>query len=151
MNFIETDEISISSFDPKKQKDSGSLKPMQKTTVLLTATLCSVLLTGCARSTDGGSRLISFPGAYRIDIQQGNVITQEMIDQLRPGMTRAQVQYVMGTPLLEDSFNRDRWDYIYSLQPGDGDRERIQRTVTVLFENNELTSVQGDLKPADAK
>ena len=122
---------------------------MQKTTVLLTATLCSVLLTGCASSTDGGSRLISFPGAYRIDIQQGNVITQDMIDQLRPGMTRAQVQYVMGTPLLEDSFNRDRWDYVQSFQPGGEDR--TQRTVTVFFENNELVSVQGDLKPSDAE
>lgn len=122
---------------------------MQKITVLLTATLCSVLLTGCASSTDGGSRLISFPGAYRIDIQQGNVITQDMIDQLRPGMTRAQVQYVMGTPLLEDSFNRERWDYVQSLQPGG--KERTQRTITVFFENNELVSVQGDLKPSDAE
>ena len=92
---------------------------MQKTTVLLTAALCfTLLLAGCASSTDSGSKLISFPGAYKIDIQQGNVITQEMVDQLRPGMTRAQVQYVMGTPLLEDTFNKDRWDYVYSMQPG---------------------------------
>ena len=118
---------------------------MQKTTVLLTVALCSTLLVGCAGSTDSGSRLISFPGAHKIDIQQGNVITQEMIDQLRPGMTRGQVQYVMGTPLLEDSFNKDRWDYVQSDQPGGG--ERTQKTVTILFEGDNLVSIQGDLRP----
>ena len=118
---------------------------MQKTKVLLTAAICSALLTGCTSSTDGGSRLISFPGAYKIDIQQGNVITQEMVDQLRPGMTRAQVQYVMGTPLLEDSFNRDRWDYVQSNQPGG--EERTQTTVTVIFEGDSLVSIEGDLRP----
>lgn len=119
---------------------------MQKTTIALAAALFSTtLLTGCASSTDSGSKLISFPGAYKIDIQQGNVITQEMINQLRPGMTRAQVQYVMGTPLVEDTFNRDRWDYVYSLQPGG--KEREQKTVTLLFDNDQLSSIQGDLRP----
>ena len=119
---------------------------MQKTTIALAASLFSItLLTGCASSTDSGSKLISFPGAYKIDIQQGNVITQEMVDQLRPGMTRAQVQYVMGTPLLEDTFNSHRWDYVYSLQPGGKSRE--QKTVTLFFENDQLRSIQGDLRP----
>ncbi len=116
---------------------------MQKTTIALAAALFSTaLLTGCASSTDSGSKLISFPGAYKIDIQQGNVITQAMINQLRPGMTRAQVQYVMGTPLLEDTFNSNRWDYISSLQPGGKDRE--QKTVTLFFANDQLRSIQGD-------
>ena len=119
---------------------------MQKTTIALAASLISItLLTGCASSTDSGSKLISFPGAYKIDIQQGNVITQEMVDQLRPGMTRAQVQYVMGTPLLEDTFNSHRWDYVYSLQPVGKSRE--QKTVTLFFENDQLRSIQGDLRP----
>ena len=72
-------------------------------------------------------------------------MTQEMVDQLRPGMTRAQVQYVMGTPLLEDSFNRDRWDFVHSNQPGGGDR--TQTTVTVIFEGDSLVSIEGDLRP----
>ncbi len=118
---------------------------MQKFTTLLTAAICSSLLTGCASSTDGGSKLISFPGAYKIDIQQGNVITQEMIDQLRPGMTRGQVQYVMGTPLLEDAFNKDRWDFVYSMQPGG--KPRTQTTVSVFFKDNKLSMIQGDLRP----
>ncbi|MGI2027746.1 outer membrane protein assembly factor BamE [Endozoicomonas acroporae] len=119
---------------------------MPKTTIALAAALFSAtLLTGCASSTDSGSKLISFPGAYKIDIQQGNVITREMVDQLRPGMTRAQVQYVMGTPLIEDTFNSNRWDYIYSLQPGGKSRE--QKTVTLFFVNDQLHSIQGDLVP----
>ncbi|MBO9493183.1 outer membrane protein assembly factor BamE [Thalassotalea sp. G20_0] len=119
---------------------------MPKTTIALAAALFSAtLLTGCASSTDSGSKLISFPGAYKIDIQQGNVITREMVNQLRPGMTRAQVQYVMGTPLIEDTFNSNRWDYIYSLQPGGKSRE--QNTVTLFFVNDQLHSIQGDLVP----
>ena len=121
---------------------------MQKTTVALAAALFSAtLLTGCASSTDSGSKLISFPGAYKIDIQQGNVITREMVNQLRPGMTRAQVQYVMGTPLLEDTFNSNRWDYVYSLQPGGKSRE--QQTVTLFFANDQLHSIHGDLVPGN--
>lgn len=113
---------------------------MQKTTIALATGLflSTTLLTGCANSTDGGSKLISFPGAYKIDIQQGNVVTQSMVDQLELGMTRAQVQYIMGTPLLQDTFDRNRWDYVYSHQPGDQARE--QRTVTLFFDNDRLRS-----------
>ena len=118
---------------------------MQKPLVYTAAILSAALLAGCASSTESGSKLISFPGAYKIDIQQGNVITQEMVDQLRPGMTRNQVQYVMGTPLLEDTFNQDRWDYVYSMQPGG--KTRTQKTVTIFFENDRLASIKGDLKP----
>lgn len=122
---------------------------MQKTPALTAALISAALLvgtlSGCASSTDSGSKLISFPGAYKIDIQQGSVITQEMVDQLRPGMTRNQVQYVMGYPLLEDTFDRDRWDYVYSMQPGG--EKRTQQTLTIFFKDDQLASVQGDFKP----
>ena len=122
---------------------------MQKTTIALATGLflSTNLLTGCANSTDGGSKLISFPGAYKIDIQQGNVVTRSMIDQLELGMTRAQVQYIMGTPLLQDTFDRNRWDYVYSNQPGDEARD--QRTVTLFFENDRLRSrsINGEFLP----
>lgn len=119
---------------------------MQKRPALTTVFLAAAaLLAGCASSTDGGSKLISFPGVYKVDIQQGNVITQEMVDQLRPGMTRNQVQYVMGTPLMEDTFNRDRWDYISSLQPGG--EQRTQQTLTIFFKDDKLSSIEGDFRP----
>lgn len=121
---------------------------MPKNTITLTVPLFLItLLIGCASSTDSGSKLISFPGVYQIDVQQGNVITQKMLDQLRPGMSRTQVQYVMGTPLLEDTFNSNRWDYVYSMQPGG--KNRKQKTVTLFFDNDQLRSIRGNLNSSD--
>jgi outer membrane protein assembly factor BamE len=105
---------------------------------LLAAGLC-VLLSSCGSVTS-----FSFPGVYRIDIPQGNIITQEMVDQLRPGLTKRQVTFILGTPLLRDTFDQDRWDYLYSFQPGGG--ERAQEVLTVHFENNVLTSISGDFQ-----
>ena len=110
---------------------------MQNTKLLLTSfTLVGLLaLAGC-----------SFPGVYKIDIQQGNVVTQDMIDQLRPGMTRRQVRFIMGNPLLTDTFHADRWDYLYSLQPGGGERQ--QERMTLIFNSNDqLVSLNGDFMP----
>ncbi len=90
---------------------------------------------------------LQFPGVYKIDIQQGNIITQEMIDQLRPGMTKRQVIFVMGTPLVRDPFDQDRWDYVYSYQPGGG--VRGQERITMFFENDLLTHFTGDFKPTE--
>jgi outer membrane protein assembly factor BamE len=90
---------------------------------------------------------LQFPGVYKIDIQQGNIITQEMIDQLRPGMTKRQVNFVMGTPLVRDPFHQDRWDYVYSYQPGGGIRG--QERITMYFENDLLTHFEGDFKPTE--
>ena len=81
---------------------------------------------------------------HKLDIQQGNVVTQEMVDKLRPGMTRAQVRFVLGTPLVADSFHQDRWDYFYSYKKGaEGAVE--SRRVTLVFKDNILHSVQGDV------
>ncbi|MFW9267879.1 outer membrane protein assembly factor BamE [Pseudomonas sp. NR3] len=110
---------------------------MQNTKLLLTSfTFVGLLaLAGC-----------SFPGVYKIDIQQGNVVTQDMIDQLRPGMTRRQVRFIMGNPLLTDTFHADRWDYLYSLQPGGGERQ--QERISVIFNaNDQLVSLSGDFMP----
>lgn len=88
---------------------------------------------------------LDFPGVYKIGIPQGNIITQEMVDQLRPGMTKRQVIFVMGTPLVRDPFYQDRWDYIYSFQPGGG--ERGQERVSVFFEDDALVRFTGDFDP----
>ena len=110
---------------------------MQNTKLLLTSlTFVGLLaLAGC-----------SFPGVYKIDIQQGNVVTQDMIDQLRPGMTRRQVRFIMGNPLIQDTFNTNRWDYLYTLQPGGGQRQ--QERMSVIFDDNDqLASLSGDFMP----
>ena len=55
---------------------------------------------------------LEFPGVYKLTIQQGNIVSQEMVDRLKPGMTRSQVQFVLGNPVLADSLERDRWNYV---------------------------------------
>ena len=85
------------------------------------------------------------PRVYKINIEQGNVVTGEMLSQLEPGMTRRQVRYVLGTPLLENSFNRNRWDYVYSLRRG-GKTLRQER-LTVFFEDDKLSHFTGTLVP----
>lgn len=93
----------------------------------------------------GLSGCTAFPGVYKMDVAQGNEVTQEMVDQLRPGMTQSQVRYVMGTPLLTDTFNQNRWDYIYQMV--EEDERTDKRRVTLYFENNRLVRLEGDLRP----
>ena len=82
---------------------------------------------------------------YKMDIQQGNVVTSEMLLKLRPGMTKSQVKFIMGTPLLVDSFHSNRWDYFYQLRK---QGEIVsQRRVILDFEDNLLTQVRGDVVP----
>ncbi|MGH8671460.1 MAG: outer membrane protein assembly factor BamE [Burkholderiales bacterium] len=83
----------------------------------------------------------------RIDIQQGNVVDQKMVAQLRPGMTRSQVRFVMGTPMVRDMFHTDRWDYVYRFLGGNGKIE--QRTITVIFEEDTLARMEGDVTPGE--
>jgi outer membrane protein assembly factor BamE len=87
-----------------------------------------------------------FPGVYAIDVEQGNIIDQDMIDQLRPKMNKRQVLYVMGTPMLIDVFHQHRWEYIYSIQPGGEDR--LQKRIALFFDNDILANVQGDFRPS---
>jgi outer membrane protein assembly factor BamE len=84
---------------------------------------------------------------YRIDIRQGNMVTQEMVSQLRPGQTRDQVRFILGTPLLTDVFHADRWDYVYRLQKGNGEIQ--QRRLVVFFDDGKLARVGGDVVGED--
>lgn len=83
---------------------------------------------------------------YKIDIQQGNVVTQEMISKLRQGMTRSQVKFVMGTALVTDAFHPERWDYFYKFDKAGKARE--ERRLTLLFEGDKLVKVMGDVNVA---
>ena len=82
---------------------------------------------------------------YRIDIQQGNLLDEEDVNQVDLGMTRSQVQFLLGTPMVSDSFHRDRWDYAYYYRRGrspDADR----RWVVVYFENDRVQRIDRDLE-----
>jgi len=85
------------------------------------------------------------PFVYEIDIDQGNVVDQGMVNQLRPEMSKRQVIYIMGSPLVIDPFNANRWDYIYSEQPGGEDRS--QQRISLFFSDDTLVHVGGDLVP----
>ena len=89
---------------------------------------------------------LGFPGVYKIDVEQGNIVTQEQIDQLKPGMSRRQVRFILGTPLVEDTFNPDRWDYSYSKR--NGLDVLADSKLTVIFDGDSLVDVRGDAAPA---
>jgi outer membrane protein assembly factor BamE len=109
-----------------------------KIVIIYTFSFLVLLISGCSN--------YKTPSVYRIDIQQGNDITQEMISQLKQDMSKSQVAYVMGTPLIIDTFNPDRWDYLYSFRPGNGLRE--QRNITIYFKQDKLDRLTGDTRIA---
>ena len=88
---------------------------------------------------------IGFPGVYRINVEQGNVVTEEMVEQLRPGLNRRQVRYIMGTPLIEDAFHSDRWDYRYLLR--NGTTTLVTTQLTLWFDGDELARAEGPDAP----
>ncbi len=111
-----------------------------KRAVFLFAVAAPVALTGCE------TILSNLPGVYTIDIEQGNMIDQAMVDQLRPNMSKRQVLYIMGSPMLSDTFHEQRWDYLYSDQPGG--EARLQKRISLYFNGDNLAGVQGDFRPS---
>lgn len=106
-----------------------------------------LLATACLLVSLAACSSLEFPGVYRLPIDQGNVITQEMIDKLKIGMTRSQVEYVMGTPLVRDTFSPDRWDYIYSLNDRNNDKQE-RHHLTAFFVDEKLSEFSTDIKPS---
>lgn len=93
----------------------------------------------------GCSNIEDWSIVHKIDIHQGNVLEQENINKLRPGMTPDQVRFLLGTPALVDAFHQDRWDYLYRIKPGG--RDASQRRLTLFFENRKLARIEGDMPP----
>jgi outer membrane protein assembly factor BamE len=84
---------------------------------------------------------------YRINIQQGNFLNQSAVDTIKPGMTRSQVRYLLGTPMVADTFNKERWDYMYYLKIGRS-RHVDSRRVTVYFDGEKVARLD---KPSAAE
>jgi outer membrane protein assembly factor BamE len=107
----------------------------------ISAALILVILTGCSMPK------FSLPRLFKITIQQGNVLTQEMVDQLKPGMTHSQVAFIMGEPVLRNTFNENRWDYIYTIElPGYFSQDV---RMNLFFESDALAYFTGDLAPTE--
>ena len=91
---------------------------------------------------------LKIPRVYKLSVQQGNVITQEMVDRLKPGMTRNQVEFVMGRPVLSDPFNDDQWVYVYSLEVPDYFTQTFK--MVLAFDGDTLATITGDYVPQEA-
>ncbi|RLQ23625.1 outer membrane protein assembly factor BamE [Seongchinamella sediminis] len=105
-----------------------------------------ILLVALAITLVSACGAVGFPGVYRIDVEQGNIVTQEIADQLQPGMSKRQVRFILGTPLVEDTFNRNRWDYVYTRR--NGLDVLAEERLTVTFDDDSLVGVSGDYTPA---
>ena len=103
--------------------------------------LIIIACTSCATRPDGSWKP---PLVHRVDVQQGNVVDQTMINKLKPGMDKKQVSFILGTPLLQDPFHSNRWEYLYSYEPGGGQRQ--QRHITVHFIDDKLAKITGDIE-----
>ena len=102
----------------------------------LLALLVALAAAGCAR----------LPSVHVPPVQQGNVVEQGALDKLKPGMTRSQVRFLLGTPLVVDVFRQDRWDYVFMLKRRGEPLQ--QRRVTVVFNGDELARIEGDVVAA---
>ena len=113
--------------------------------------LAALALSGCATMTapfDNWMPYISQFGVYKIDINQGNFISQDMVDKLKEGQSKQQVRLVLGTPLIASAFRDNRWDYVYEFQKNG--RVREHRQFTVYFTDDKLVRWEGDEMPQSA-
>jgi outer membrane protein assembly factor BamE len=107
--------------------------------------LTSLTLASCS------TVLNNLPGVYSLEIQQGNIVDQNMINQLRPNMDKRQVLYIMGSPMLTDYFHKNRWDYVYSVKPS-GDDASLKKVFLVFKPvdgTDKLAGLYGDFKPSN--
>ena len=105
--------------------------------------LLATVLSGC-------SSVPRIVNEYKIDVQQGNVLTQEMVSQLKPGLTKDQVRFILGTPVLADVFHANRWDYVYRLQKGNTGAVEMRKFTAFFDAYDKLVRVSGDVTAAQA-
>ncbi len=124
---------------------------MRKLATLLISIVLVPFISACSTAEKLDSALVkatkSLPAVYRINIQQGNVITQEMVDQLHPGMDTRQVKFLLGSPLLIDPFHSNRWDYLYTLSIAG--KPPTKERLTLYFMKDKLVNLSGSFKPSN--
>ena len=113
------------------------MRPARSLAALASALIAALALAACV---------------YRMDVQQGNLLDVEDVDQVEVGMTRSQVRFLLGTPMVTDAFDKDRWDYFYSLRRGHS-RQVTKRHLVVWFEGDKVTRIEEPIplsRPASA-
>jgi outer membrane protein assembly factor BamE len=124
------------------------LPPLRGAGTALILVVCTAL--GACSSIDNRTRsLFSTLAPYQIEVVQGNFVSKEQVDALKPGMAREQVRDILGTSLLQSVFHADRWDYVFTLK-----RQGIEpqaRQLTVFFKGDVLDHVDGDPMPSESE
>jgi outer membrane protein assembly factor BamE len=113
---------------------------MRKNPIAL-ATLFCLGVAGC-------SQVPHIVTEYRIDVQQGNVLTQDMVAQLRPGQTKDQVRFILGSPMLTDIFHGERWDYVYQFRRRSTNEVKTRQFSVFFNQDGKLERVSGDVDEA---
>jgi outer membrane protein assembly factor BamE len=127
---------------------------MTKTLKLIILVVSTTLVLGACSSTANKPTLVKEKddlvtrvfNPYRPDIVQGNVISKDLLESIRPGMSKDQVKAILGTPLLNDIFHVNRWDYVFLYRKGDS-KDMQQRRVTLTFEGTKLAKIDADALP----
>ncbi|MGL6110296.1 MAG: outer membrane protein assembly factor BamE [Rubrivivax sp.] len=109
--------------------------------------LAAALLSGCSSWVAGSDSVFGLVSPYRIDVQQGNVVTQEQLARVKTGMNRLQVRDILGSPLLVDTFHVDRWDYVFTLRQGSKPLQR--RSVVLTFDGEILKTIDAPELPTE--
>lgn len=104
-------------------------------TKFIALALSLIIMTGCS---------FRLPTVYKMNVPQGNIVKQDMLDQLKPGLTKRQVRFIMGTPMVADTFNDQRWDYVFFVKKGEGTYR--EEHIVIHFEEDKLKEVVGELK-----
>ena len=107
----------------------------------------AVVLAGCSSLQPTADKWLGVITPYRIDIMQGNVVTQELAAQVKPGMSREQVRDLLGSPLLTSAFHADRWDYVFTLRRQGVEPQR--RSIVAIFKDNKLDKLEAPDLPSE--
>lgn len=107
----------------------------------------AVGVSGCSTANKASRSIANIVTPYKVDVVQGNFVSKEQVQALRKGMSRQQVAEILGTPLLASVFHRDRWDYVFTIRRQGVDTQKLR--LTVGFQGNELTSIEGDEMPSE--
>ncbi len=113
------------------------------------ALLASAALAACGSFNSASTSVASLVTPYKIEVVQGNFVSKEQVEALQPGMTRAQVREILGSPLVTSVFHADRWDYVFTIR-----RQGIEaqsRKLTVFFKADEFEKIQGDAMPSESE
>ena len=121
---------------------------MQKILISIMTT-SSLFVAGCSSNSVNLPDIPDFPVpslVHKVNVQQGNIVDQAQVNKLRPGMDKNQVNFIMGTPSIVDTFHNDRWEYIYTMYEGNKDKFK-QKRISLFFEDQKLARIQGDVIP----